>query len=117
MTMTIKSKWLKTAIYAFVGAFIGVFIILCIAVSAKNKTIKTLKEQVRYECSLNDSLQGKIERLGAVDCITINTICQITNKGLVNVSQTNQISKTVATYTKDEVLAAMDSLNNLRESK
>ena len=44
--------------------------------------------------------------------MTVNNTVVINQKGLVNTTQANQISKTVATYTREEVLHALDSINN-----
>ena len=38
----------------------------------------------------------------------------VNQKGIVNTTQANLISKTVATYTRDEVLNAIDSLNKAK---
>lgn len=112
MTITNNTiRWIRIAIE---GLFIIVFVGLCIAVGVKNKTIRQAKSTIKFQTETIDSLQKRCDKLGAVDCITVETSCIINNKGLVNVAQTNQISKTVAHYTRDEVLAAMDSLNNAR---
>lgn len=113
-TMKITSNTIKWIRIGIEGAFLLTFILLCVAVGVKNKTIKRQKATIKAQTETVDSLQNRCDRLGAVDCITVETSCIINNKGLVNVAQTNQISKTVATYTRDEVLAAMDSLNNLK---
>lgn len=115
--MTINENVIRWIRIAIEGAFLLTFIFLCVAVGLKNKNIRTLKTNLKYESQLVDSLERKCERLGAVDCITVETSCIINNKGLVNVNQTNQISKTVATYTRDEVLNAMDSLNKINNTK
>lgn len=106
-------KWIRIGIEA---AFVIVFIALSIAVGSKNRKINTLKKDLRSQTETVDSLKNRCDRLGEVDCITVETSCIINNKGLVNVAQTNQISKTVATYTKDEVLSAWDSLQVMKNN-
>lgn len=117
MTMTIKSKWIKSAIYALVGTFLGVFILLCIAVSAKNKVIKTLKANQMDQTELVLKANARADSLAKLECVTVNTTIVMNNKGLVNVNQTNQISRTVAEYTRGEVLLALDSLNKVNNAE
>lgn len=116
MMIAINNKWLKSAIYAFVGAFIGVFILLCVAVSAKNKTIKTLKANQIDQTELVLKANARADSLARLECVTVNTTIVMNNKGLVNVNQTNQISRTVAEYTRGEVLLALDSLNKVNKA-
>ena len=99
------------------AAFIAVFVILCVAVAKKNQTIRRQKEALEFQCGVTDSLQRTVNDLASMDCIRVETSCIINNKGLVNVSQTNQISKTIATYTRGEVLMAMDSLKRANNDK
>lgn len=113
--MVLKSKWIKSAMYALVGAFLGVFILLCIAVNAKNKTIKRLKANQMDQTELVLRANARADSLAKLECVTVNNTVVINQKGLVNVQQANQISKTVATYTREEVLHALDSLNKVNK--
>lgn len=99
---------IQTAIGA---AFLVVFIILCIAVAAKNKTIRTQKQQLKAQIETIDSLRFRCDQLWAEDAITINVQCNLQQKGVVNLNQTNQIARTVATITRGEVIAAIDSIS------
>lgn len=116
MTMTIKSKWIKSAIYALVGAFFGVFILLCIAVSAKNKTIAKLKANCTDQTELVLKANARADSLAKLNCISVTSNVIVNQKGLVNLQQATQISKSVATATRAEVLSAVDSLNRLNEN-
>lgn len=108
------NKWAKGVAYGFVGAFIGVFILLCIAVAAKNKTIKTLKAKEYDQTEYVANLRSYADSLAKLECVTVNTTIVMNNKGLVNVNQTNAISRTVAEYTRGEVIAALDSINKTK---
>lgn len=105
------NKWAKGIAYGFVGAFIGVFILLCISVAAKNKTIKTLKAKEYDQTEYVANLRSYADSLAKLECVTVNNTVVINQKGIINTTQANQISKTVATYTREEVLHALDSLN------
>lgn len=111
--MTDKKKWIAIIIEI---AFILVFVFLCFSLSNRNRHIKFYKEKIAIQERTIDSLQNRCDKLGAVDCITVTTNCTITNKGLVNVSQTNQISKTVSTYTREQVVDILDSLNKVNNA-
>lgn len=108
------NKWAKGMAYGFIGAFIGVFILLCIAVGAKNKTIKTLKAKEYDQTEYVANLRAYADSLAKLECVTVNNTVVINQKGLVNTTQANLISKSVATYTRDEVLHALDSLNKTK---
>lgn len=112
--MITMNKWVNGVIYGFVGAFVGVFILLCIAVNAKNKTIRTLKAKQYDQTEYVANLRSYADSLAKLECVTINTTIVMNNKGLVNVNQTNQISRTVAEYTRGEVIAALDSINKTK---
>lgn len=107
------NKWVKSAIYAFVGAFVGVFILLCITVSAKNKTIKRLKSNYTDQTELVLKANARADSLAKLNCISVTSNVIVNQKGLVNLQQATQISKSVATATRGEVLMAIDSLNKL----
>lgn len=93
-------------------AFVIVTVILAIAVAQKNKTIKTLKAERTDSTEMLYKANMRADSLAKLDCITVNSTIVINQKGLVNLQQANQISRTVATYTRDEVLHAIDSINN-----
>ena len=112
--MITMNKWVKGVIYGFVGAFVGVFILLCIAINAKNKTIRTLKAKQYDQTEYVANLRSYADSLAKLECVTVNTTIVMNNKGLVNVNQTNQISRTVSEYTRGEVIAALDSINKTK---
>ena len=114
MTITKTIKWIAAAIEA---AFLIVFILLAITVGVKNKTIKAQKQQIKAQIETIDSLKAKCDQLWGMDCITINTVCNITQKGLVNTTASTQISKTVAQYTRGELVAALDSISRMDNVK
>lgn len=119
MVLTEKAfKAVKYIAYGLEAAFLVVFIILCIAVSHKNKVIGEYREALRYQCEITDSLNRTVNDLWGQECVRVETSCIINNKGLVNLNQTNQISKSIATYTRGEMVMALDSVrraNNVKE--
>ena len=118
MTLTEKTvKWVKGVAYGLEAAFLVVFIILCVAVGHKNAKIKEYWEALKFQCEVTESLQRAVNDMAGMECIRVETSCIINNKGLVNVAQTNQISRSVSSYTKGEVLAALDSLRAVNKGK
>lgn len=112
MTLDIlkATKIAKAIVYGLMIAFVAVFITLCIAVGAKNKKIKEYKEGVAYQTELIAKANAKADSLAKLECVSISNTIVINQKGLVNTTQANQISKSIATYTRQEILEALDSL-------
>lgn len=108
------NKWAKWIAYGIMTAFVVVFILLCVAVGVKNKTIKTLKAKEYDNTEYVANLRAYADSLAKLECVTVNNTVVINQKGLVNTTQANQISKTVATYTRDEVIHALDSINKTK---
>ena len=104
-------RWIRIAIE---GAFLAVFVILCIAVAAKNRAIKQQKAALKGDIETIADIQAYADSLAKLECVTVNNTVVINQKGLVNTTQANQISKTVATYTREEVLHALDSINKTK---
>ena len=113
MVLTEKAaKAVKWTAYAIEAAFLIVFILLCVAVSSKNKTIKRYKQTVTEQQTTIDSLQDLCTVYGAMGAIEVNTTFVVNNKNVLSVNTTavNNISRTYAIITKEEVLRAMDSV-------
>lgn len=121
MVLTEKAfKAVKYIAYTLEAAFLVVFVILCIAIAKKNATIKEYKEAMKYQSEIVDSLNQSVKDLWGMDCIKVDVICNIQQKGVVNVQQSTQVAKSVATYTRGEVLMALDSLkraNNVTDTE
>lgn len=117
MNVTKFEKIIKWIAYGIEAAMVITIIALSIAVGHKNKVIKQYKDAMNYQSEIVDSLNRTVKDLWSMDCIRVETSCIINNKGLVNVSQTNQISKTIATYTRGECLMALDSLQRVNNEK
>ena len=117
MDYTKIHKWAKGIAYGLIGAFLGVFILLCVAVGAKNKTIKKYKEAQKAQIEYAEKVNAYADSLARLECVTVNNTVVINQKGIVNTTQANQISKTVATYTREEVLHALDSLQRINNGK
>lgn len=109
-------RWIRIGIE---GAFLLVFAILAITVGVKNRTIKNLKQQVRTECLYADSLQARCERYGQMDGISVSTTFVINNKNIMSLTSNavSNVTRNYAVMTKEEVLNALDSLNNVNKNK
>lgn len=111
------NKWAKRVAYGIMAAFVIVFIVLCCVVGAKNKTIRKYKEAQKAQIEYAQKVNAYADSLARLECVTVNNTVVINQKGIVNTTQANQISKTVATYTREEVLNALDSLQRINNGK
>ena len=113
MVLTEKAfKAVKYIAYTLEAAFLVVFVILCIAIAKKNATIKEYREAMTEQTTTIDSLQDLCTTYGAMGAIEVNTTFVVNNKNVLSVNTTavNNISRTYAIMTKEEVLRAMDSV-------
>lgn len=112
MNISKFDKIVKCVAYGVLAAMVVTIIALSIAVGAKNRTIKAYRQQAKAKTEEYAGLQAYADSLAKLECVTVNNTVVINQKGLINTTQANQISKTVATYTREEVLHALDSINN-----
>lgn len=110
-------KWAKGIAYGLLGAFLGVFILLCVAVGVKNKTIKKLKANQMDQTELVMKANARADSLAKLNCISVTSNVIVNQKGLVNLQQATQISKSIATATRGEVLLALDSLQKINKTE
>lgn len=108
------AKWVARVIWV---AFVAVAVILCVAVGQKNKTIQKLKAECATQSEYAYMANARADSLARLECVTVNNTIVINQKGVVNTTQANQISRTVATYTREEILQAIDSLNKAKQHK
>lgn len=103
--MTIN-KTLKIVAYTIEAAIIITLIVLAVAVGVKNKTIKTQKAEIVTLQEQVDSLAKYNKQLGAMDAITVNATFNVNNKNIfsINTTQADQVLKTYATITRQEIL-------------
>lgn len=113
----------KAAVWIARGVMITglvAFIMLAVAVGKQNKKIKEYRQIITEQAETITDQTSTISRLMGEECVTVNVACYITQKGLVNTTASNQISKSVATYTRGQMLMAIDSLrksDTLNKSK
>ena len=112
-----EQKIVRGIAYTFEVLFVVIFIILCVAIGIKNKTIKTEKAQIKALTTQVDSLTRINQALGAETVYTVNCIINLTSKNImgVNTINSNNIAKTVATTTRQELLDLRDSLNKPKQ--
>ena len=102
-------KYIKIIAYCVEATIIITLIALAIATGAKNRTIKAQKVEIaNLQCQV-DSLQNQCKQLGAMDAITVNATFNVNNKNIfsVNTTQANQVLKTYATLTRQEILDSL----------
>ena len=117
MNVTKLDKIIKWIAYGIETAMVITIIALGIAVGVKNKAIKGYKQQLKGQTEEYAGLQAYADSLAKLECVTVNNTVVIQQKGLVNTTQANLISKTVATYTREELVSALDSLNRINNEK
>lgn len=112
-------KWAKGIGYGLLGAFLGVFLLLCISVGVKNSNIKSYKAQLKAQTEMIDSLQNQCDKLSSLEGIQVNTTFVVNNKTVlgVNTNAINDLSRTYASFTRGEVLNALDSLERINNTK
>jgi len=113
--MTIRQqKVIKFIAYAIQIALIVTIITLSCVISNKNVKYKEAKSQVKALTEQVDSLSRINKALGAEVCYSVNCTINLTSKNImgVNTINSNNIAKTVATTTRQELLALRDSLEN-----
>ena len=108
------AKWVARVVWV---AFVVVAVALCVAVSQKNKTIRKLKNECKAQTEYAYMANARCDSLAKLDCVTITNTIVINQKGVVNTTQANQISRTITTYTRDEILKAIDSLNKAKHTR
>lgn len=108
------TKSAKIICYAVIATFIAAFISLAVATCVQRHKINEYKEALTTQCAITDSLNRTVNQLWGQECIRVENTIQITQKGLVNTTQANNISRSVSEITRGELLMAMDSLNYAR---
>lgn len=105
-------KVAKGIAYGLLGAFFIVFVCLAVSVSMKNKNLKTYKAKIKAQTEQIDSLTNRCNQLSSLEGIQVNTTFVVNNKTVlgVNTNAINDLSRTYATFTRGEVLYALDSL-------
>lgn len=105
--MTLKT--IKIIAYCIEAAIIITLIALAVATGAKNRTIKAQKAEIANLQEQVDSLSKYNKQLAAMDAITVNCTFNVNNKNIfsVNTTQANQIAKTFAEMTRQEVLDSL----------
>lgn len=100
------SKKIKIIAYAVEAVIIILLILSAVALGIKNKTIKEQQRQIAEQTVVIDSLDKQCKQLGAMDAITVNATFNVNNKNIfsINTTQADQVLKTYATITRQEIL-------------
>lgn len=109
-----QQRIVKIIAYAIQIALIVTIIALSCVISNRNVKYKSALSQVKALTSQVDSLTRINKALGAEVCYSVNCTINLTSKNImgVNTINSNNIAKTVATTTRQELLALRDSLEN-----
>lgn len=98
---------IKTILYAVAAAIMVVFVILCITVSAKNRTIKanraTIAQQEQTISEQKDMIT-KLAQMEAVHCEVAITVKNTAVMGSTKSGDIQQDAKQIATYLRGELL-------------
>lgn len=102
-------KKLKIFLVSTSFAFLAVFTVLCIAVSKKNDTIKTLKKEITDKELVIDSLQNYNRELAELNgiSVTVQFTLKSTNVLGINTNNCQNIAKEIAQYTRGELLDSL----------
>lgn len=104
--MKIKST-IKKIIYTFGAALIVVFIILCITISVKNRSIKTYKETIsNQELTISEQKETitKLANMEAIHCEVSIIVKNTAVMGSTKSGDIQQDAKQIATYLRGEIL-------------
>lgn len=106
-------KWIS---YGLQVILIALVITFGAMTSNRGKTIRTQNTQIKSLTEQVDSLNRVNRALGAETCYTVNCTIHLTSKNImgVNTINSNNIAKTVATVTRQELLNINDSLQNAK---
>lgn len=106
-------KWIS---YGLQVILIALVITFGAMTSNRGKTIRNQQEKIVYLTEQVDSLNRVNRALGAETCYTVNCTIHLTSKNImgVNTINSNNIAKTVATVTRQELLNINDSLQNAK---
>lgn len=106
-------KWVSYGIQILLIALVITFGAMT---SNRGKTIKQDQIRIKALTEQCDSLRRVNTALGAESCYTVNCIINLTSKNVlgVNTINSNNIAKTVATVTRQELLDINDSIQKAK---
>lgn len=110
---------LNIASWVLIAALVVTFVVLCVAVSKKNATIRMNEAEMESMEQTIDSLKKDVKTLGAMDAITVNCEFTMNNKTVlgVNAVQANNIAKSYAVMTRQEILDSIYRSNGNIQQK
>lgn len=117
MNLTKLDKIVKWVAYGIEAAMVITIVALSIAVGAKNRTIKAYRQQLKAQTEEYAGIQAYADSLAKLECVSVANTIVVNQKGLVNTTAANQISRTVATYTREEIISALDSLRRVNNDR
>ena len=115
--LTTKAQAIIKAVSYAIQVLLIVLVITFGCISGnRGKTIRTQNAQIKSLTEQVDSLNRVNHALGAESCYTVNCIINLTSKNVlgVNTINSNNIAKTVATVTRQELLDINDSIQKAK---
>lgn len=115
MYLTPKAqKVIKWIAYSIEVLMLVIILALGVNVSKKNIMLKNNEKQIKALTEQVDSLNRVNHALGSEVCYTVNCTIHLSSKNImgVNTINSNNIAKTVATVTREELLSLRDSTEN-----
>lgn len=120
MILTDRARLILKAVRYGVEALLIVLVITFGALTAnKSKTVRVQDAKIKALVEQADSLNRVNRSLGAESCYTVNCTINLTSKNVlgVNTINSNNIARTVATVTRQELLNYTDSVKNSKTEK
>lgn len=114
MYLTEKAqKIIKVVAYCIEAMLLALVLVFGCVSTDRGKTIKNQKDQIKALTEQVDSLNRVNHALGSETVYTVNCTIQLNSKNImgVNTINSNNIAKTVATTTRQELLDLRDSMN------
>ncbi len=105
--MIMLKKWTNILSYVIgIGVIVSI-LAMSVAISSKNKKIKTLKSDLKQKELVIDSLEKRCAKLGEMEAISVKTTFEVKNINTLGIQHTGniqQLSESYASYTRSYLL-------------
>ena len=113
----ILNKYTKIAAIVVETALIATFIVLAVAVGAKNKQLKQCRQQIAEQTVVIDSLKKQCNELAMLESLHVEVAFQFTQKNVLSFSANNcqNIAKEICYITRGELLDSLKAAKGLKD--
>lgn len=110
------TKIIKGIAYTILTLLLAGVVVFGTTSTKRGKAVRTLKSELAAVTAERDSLQRVSHKLATQPAIVCTVQFDLRNNAVfgVNNVQAQQVAEQVAVYTREEMLAIIDSLNNAR---